>query len=254
MPYQLNNTEQKKITEIESKSYMKPIIKLLYQHINGQRNKKEGWKSAFNNLHELLVKAKPLVDKILKKRAKKGELKDIKQARKNIAGNAFSKLLEYVFIQNKLQENIKADIFITSQKSKVKNFDTIATINVDGETQKPDCDLIIYSLKKNNDIKKCIILSLKTSLRERAGQTYKWKLLMEIASSENSIKEKYNISYNPHEMPIVCFATVNFYDEINNPQHRGMFKFFDKSFIAKNVNKDFISPLSEIINFVNLSL
>ena len=90
------------------------------------------------------------------------------------------------------------------------------SITVDGETQKPDCDLIIYSLKENQDLKKCIILSLKTSLRERAGQTYKWKLLMEIATTENSIKKKYNISYNPDEMPIVCFATVNFYNEINS--------------------------------------
>lgn len=41
-----------------------------------------------------------------------------------------------------------------------------------------------------------MILSIKTSLRERAGQTYKWKLLMEIATTENPIKEKYNISYD----------------------------------------------------------
>ena len=99
-----------------------------------------------------------------------------------------------------------------------------------------------------------MILSLKTSLRERAGQTYKWKLLMEIATSENSIKQKYNIFYDPEKMPLVCFATVNFYNEINSPQHRGMFKFFDKSFIAKPTEKDFISPLSNLIHFVNETL
>jgi type II restriction enzyme len=99
-----------------------------------------------------------------------------------------------------------------------------------------------------------MIISLKTSLRERAGQTYKWKLLMEIAASNDSLKEKYNISYNPKEMPLVCFATVNFYNEINNPQHRGMFKFFDQSFIAKNVDADFISRLSSLPDFVNKAL
>ncbi len=43
--------------------------------------------------------------------------------------------------------------------------------------------------------------------------------------TESILKEKYNISYNPPILPLVCFATVNFYNEINNPQHRGMFKF-----------------------------
>ena len=125
---------------------------------------------------------------------------------------------------------------------------------VDGETQKPDCDLVIYSLNKDETLKKCMILSLKTSLRERAGQTYKWKLLMEIATSENPIKEKYNIDYNPEKMPLIGFATVNFYNEINNPQHRGMFKFFDKSFIAKNIDADFISRLSTLPKYINENL
>lgn len=37
---------------------------------------------------------------------------------------------------------------------------------------------------------------------------------MEIANADSHIKEKYNISYNPPVLPFVCFATVNFYDEI----------------------------------------
>lgn len=98
-------------------------------------------------------------------------------------------------------------------------------------------------------------MSLKTSLRERAAQTYKWKLLMEIATSKDcSIKEKYNISYNVKNLPIICFVTINFYDEINNPQQRGMLKFFDKTFLAKNFQDDFpefISPLSDLIEFVD---
>jgi len=52
---------------------------------------------------------------------------------------------------------------------------------------------------------------------------------------------------------IVCFATTNFYDEINNPQQRGMLKFFDRAFIAKNSGskaEDFIYPLSNLIPFV----
>ncbi len=121
--------------------------------------------------------------------------------------------------------------------------------------QKPDVDLVIYSLDSNAKLHKCLILSLKTSLRERAGQTYKWKLLMEIASTESSLKEKYDISYNPPILPLVCFATVNFYNEINNPQHRGMFKFFDCAFIGKNIQTgDFIKPLRSLIDYISENL
>ncbi len=157
-------------------------------------------------------------------------------------------------MQNKLQGNIKSEIFITSKKSDIKDFDKIATIKVGNETQKPDVDIIIYTEKDDESVDKCIILSLKTSLRERAGQTYKWKLLMEIATTENSIKEKYDIEYNPENLPLVCFATVNFYNEINSPQHRGMFKFFDNSFIGKPINNDFINSLSHLIDYVNKTL
>ena len=119
------------------------------------------------------------------------------------------------------------------------------------ETQKPDVDIVIFTQKSNGLIDKSIILSLKTSLRERAGQTYKWKLLLEIATSDNPIKEKYEISYQTQQIPYICFATVNFYNEIDNPQHRGMFKFFDEVFIAKPIERDFIKPLSKLIDFVN---
>ncbi|MCL2071985.1 MAG: hypothetical protein FWH07_07115, partial [Oscillospiraceae bacterium] len=76
----------------------------------------------------------------------------------------------------------------------------------------------------------------------------------EIATTENPIKEKYNIVYPLNKTPLVCFATANFYDEINNPQHRGMFKFFDKSFIGKPVEADFIDNLSTLIDYVNEKL
>ena len=63
-----------------------------------------------------------------------------------------------------------------------------------------------------------------------------------------------NISYNCKKMPKVCFATVNFYNEINNPQHQGMFKFFDNSFIGKPIDSEFISRLSHLIDFANQQL
>jgi len=252
--YNLTKKETKTLKKISETYYMHPAINMIDDLISVSKNKKEKWKEIFNQLYEILTGTKDNVDKLLEDRKQKGEIRDISQARKSIAGNAFSNLVVYTFLQNKLQRNINPKIFITSKKSEIKDFDKIATIKVGNETQKPDVDLIIYTEKEDETVDKCIILSLKTSLRERAGQTYKWKLLMEIATTDNPIKEKYDIEYNPDFMPFVCFATVNFYNEINNPQHRGMFKFFDNSFIGKPINNEFINSLSHLIDYVNETL
>jgi len=252
----LNKEENKTLESIKANPYMQKTIALVDNFVenHASKNKKVAYLVVFDEVFRILNEAKSFVDEYLADRKAKGEIKDEKQALKSIAGNSFSSALVYIFLKNKELNNIREDIFITSQLSKIPSFKEVSVINVDGETQKPDCDLVIYSLNADETLKKCMILSLKTSLRERAGQTYKWKLLMEIATSDNSIKDKYNIDYNPEKMPLVAFATVNFYNEINNPQHRGMFKFFDKSFIAKNVDADFIARMSTLPNYVNEKL
>ena len=252
----LNKEEHKTLDNIKATPYMQKAIALIETFVKNHNSKniKIANLLVFDEIFRILNEAKSFVDEYLIERKAKGEIKDEKQALKSIAGNSFSQALVYIFLKNKEAGNIREDIFITSQISKVPSFKEVSIINVDGETQKPDCDLVIYSLNENNTLKKCLILSLKTSLRERAGQTYKWKLLMEIATSENPIKKKYNIDYNPEKKPLVAFATVNFYNEINNPQHRGMFKFFDKSFIAKNIDADFIEKMSTLPKFVNENL
>lgn len=255
MAYELNREESKTLDKLKTVPYLTETLNQIDNFVKtNDQTERENWKQVFNQIHDILFQALPFVNEYLAERKLKGEIQDEKQAIKSIAGNSFSQAIVYIFLNNKIQENIRSRIFITSQKSKVKNFNKLSTINVDGETQKPDCDLIIYSYQAKKELPNCIILSLKTSLRERAGQTYKWKLLMEIATSANSIKDKYNISYEAEEMPLVCFATVNFYNEINNPQHRGMFKFFDNAFIAKDVKADFISKLSELPDYVNANL
>ena len=252
----LSKEEQKVIDNIKATPYMEKTFALIddFVHEHDIKDTKKAYLFVFDEMYQILKEAKSFVDKYLNERKEKGEIKDEKQALKSIAGNSFSQALVYTFLKNKEIGNIREDIFITSQISKVPSFKEISVINVDGETQKPDCDLVIFSLNEDKTLKKCMILSLKTSLRERAGQTYKWKLLMEIATSCNPIKEKYNIDYNPEKIPLVAFATVNFYDEINNPQHKGMFKFFDKSFIAKNIDADFIARMSTLPKYVNENL
>jgi type II restriction enzyme len=258
---------------------MTRTIELIEEFVSNHKEEESiAYKAVFDEICQILRKAESFVDDYINKREEAAEIKDKKQSMRPIAGNSFSQAIIYIFLQNKKFGNIKPSIHITSEKAKVPSFNTISTIHVDGETQKPDCDLLIYSLKddissNNNDtlnddddktrkkkpkkpkkiIDKCIFLSCKTSLRERVGQTYKWKLLMEIATSENSIKEKYNISYNPDEMkmPLTCFATADFYDEIHSPQSRGMFKFFDKSFVAKNTGNDLVLTMSKLPNYIN---
>lgn len=248
----LNNDELKTLQDIENKYYMKPILKAISADL---RTGKITLQDCFNHLYEYLINSKNAVENLIQERIAKGEIKDASQARKSIAGVAFSSLIIWVFLQNKANGNVAKSIFITSKISQIPHYKELFFIKVGQESQKPDVDLVIYSLDSTNEIKKCLILSLKTSLRERAGQTYKWKLLMEIANADSAIKEKYDIAYNPPILPLVCFATVNFYNEINNPQHRGMFKFFDCAFIGKNIKTGgFIKPLSHIIDYVRKNL
>ena len=244
-----NKNELKDLQDIQNTGYMKPIIAQLDNALKRLKDKTK----AFNEIYQIILNARSDVEIFLDERIRNGEISDKAQSLKSIAGNAFSLSIIYIFLKNKEIGNIREDIYITSKTNRVPNFKEISVINVGDETQKPDCDIVIYSLDNDKTLKKCIILSLKTSLRERAGQTYKWKLLLEIATTDNNIKDKYNITYNPKVIPLVCFATINFYNEINNPQQRGMFKFFDKAFIGKNLDQkgSFIEYLSDLPNYVN---
>lgn len=240
--------ELSEIKKIEETYYMVPILETLTSYIHNY-----GLEKSFDYLHPILIDSKNSVETLLDKRIENGDIKDKSQARKSIVGSAFSLLLKYVFLKNKEQGAIESNIFITSNPKKHPLIENMVTIYVGSDTQKPDMDIAIYSIL-NDVLHKCFILSLKTSLRERAGQTYKWKLLLEIATSDCSIKDKYNIRYENDTMPLVGFATVNFYNEINNPQHRGMFQFFDKAFIGKPIESNFIDNLSQLPHFVNNNL
>ena len=208
---------------------------------------------AFNHIEGFMQGSKEEVGELQEERKERGEISDLKQSGKAIAGAMFPKLVHYIFLKNKEVGNIPSNVRITRSKTKAqRTLGDDFLIFIGGETQKPDCDIIIY----NEDTEKSMILSTKTSLRERAGQTFKWKLLLEIAvSNEGSIKRRYGIKYKGKNMPLVCFATPNFYEEINSPQQRGMFKMFDGSFIARpNVKHDLVKPLSTLPGFVSKNL
>ncbi|MBE8182701.1 MAG: hypothetical protein HAW61_04175 [Candidatus Portiera sp.] len=193
------------------------------------------------------------VNQIQEERKKRGEIKDISQSGKAIVGSMFAQLLHYLLLKNKEVGNIPAHILVTRSKAQAERmFEEDFKVYIGGEKQTPDCDMIIY----NKNTKKFIILSLKTSLRERAGQTFKWKLLWEIANSSNTkLKDKFDIKYKGKVTPNICFVTADFYHEIDSSQHRGMFKFFDGSFIAKpNVEHDLVMSLSDLPAYIKKSL
>lgn len=251
MQYNLTEYEKKDLEQIQNTYYMEPILRRI-----NERGKNEGWVKVFDGLYDILKESENDVRKLVEKRKGENKIENVDQAIKSIVGNAFSNCLIYLFIKNKQEGNIKPHIFITSKKSRIRDFENISIIKIGDEVQKPDIDLIIYT---NNSVDKLVFLSLKTSLRERVGQTYKWKLLLEIATNCNEVKSKYNITYNIRQIPIICFATVNFYNEIRKGQNRGMLKFFDKVFIGKsieNIDSELanVSPLSEIVKFVNEKL
>jgi type II restriction enzyme len=245
----LSKDEIRNLKKIETTYYMIPILKKLESYTG-----KFGLEKSLDYLDDILNNSKNDVEVLLDERINQGKIKDKFQARKSVTRNAFSLLIKYIILKLKNSHTIKPNIFITSNPKRHNLISDIVTIKVDEETQKPDLDLAIYSIKEQNQLNKCLIISLKRSFREHLEQICAWKLLLEIATCDNPIKEKYNISYENETMPLVGFATVNFYDEIDNPQHRGMFKFFDGAFIGKPLNADFIDNLSQLPSFINKNL
>ncbi len=165
----------------------------------------------------------------------------------------FPVLIEYIFLKMKSENKISDYIFITSNPSANKFTKNVNTIYTNTLIDSSCANLAIYSVY-NDKIYKCFLLLAKDGLKEHINKLHKWKLLLEIATSDCSVRDKYNIRYDNKVMPLVGFATVNFYNEINNPQHRGMFQFFDSAFIGKPIESSFISNLSKLPEFVRSNL
>jgi type II restriction enzyme len=252
---QLNKQEQKTLDKLISIPYMSRTIVLIEDYVSKHgKDRKKAYLSVFDEIFRILNKSKNQIDKYLKERKAKGEIKDEGQALRSITESSFPQAILYIFLKNKEIGNIREDIFISSKPALVPSLKDVLVIHIGNEIQKPNCNLVIYSLNKDKTLNHCMILSLKTSSRERAEQTYKWKLLLEIANSENDVKDKYKIKYNFEKMPLVAFAAVNFFDEINKPQIRGILKFFNRSFIASPIDTDFIFRMSTLPNYVNKHL
>ena len=178
-------------------------------------------------LSEIMRTAQPLVEEFIQQRVNSGLISDASQARKSAAGNIFQQFVAYTMAKNVVLGNIEKEVIVTTSTKKI--LDDYAVI-------------------------------CKTSCRERAGQTFKWKLLCDIATCNCDHKSttascpanRYHLEYHPQRQICMCFVTSDFYDEIGQPQIAAMFNFFDRSYVAKpGVDEGSINSFENVIDYIN---
>lgn len=217
---------------------------------------KNGYIKILSYLSGIMRAAQPLVEEFIQQRVNSGIISDASQARKSAAGNIFQQFVAYTLAKNVVLGNIEREVIVTTSTKKI--LDDYAVIKVGDDVQKPDSDVLIYSPSDTHS--PIINFSCKTSCRERAGQTFKWKLLCDIATCDCEHKSttascpanRYHLDYHPQRQICMCFVTSDFYDEIGQPQIAAMFNFFDQSFVAKpGVEDGSIRSFENVIDYIN---
>lgn len=239
------------MTAFGSRIYWTPTKKEFYKKLEQiQKEQKSTRKKALililDYLDEILKNSEKAIMRLAKKTSK-----DLKQVRVSVAGNNYQALIAYALMENVLAGNLP-DLHIVVKPKQHPMIKEYGIIKVGGESQKPDMDILIYSDKPKSAL---VICSCKTSLRERAGQTYRWKLLLSLATASPKHLEKYpdcpinklHIQYKKDRKIYVAMITADFYDEADQPQQKGMFQFFDGVFLSKKKKIKKLKNLSEII-------
>ena len=230
----------KEKNKIENNENIHKSLDILEEYI-----KKYGEIKTFDFLNKIMRESQPFVEELLNKRKEENPNYNKDQARKTIAGNNFQFLVLYLLILNVEIGNLPDNLIVLKTKQH-RIVDEYATIKVGDETQKPDLDLIVFTEEESKPV---VIYSCKTSFRERAGQTYRWKLLIDITKCCPILVEKYKLEYPERRKDLTGFITTNFYNEIMQPQHKGMLEFFDYSYVARNIEtKPPMKKLSSIIS------
>jgi|LFRM01.1.fsa_nt_gb type II restriction enzyme len=259
---------RKLINKLEKMEYFSPTATVYKQKFNNLLSEglsnKEANLQILNQLTSILVESQNGVEDIINNKINNGRIKDDKQARKAIAGSNFQSLVAYALAQNVICGNIDQGVVVNVRTSNHELIKKYAAIKVgDENSQKPDSDVLLY---KNDSSSPIINFSCKTSLRERAGQTYRWKLLVDLATcncehiacNPNCPANKYNLQYEKSRKIYICFVTSDLYNEINNPQISGMFTFFDFAFITKTEKElehcegtNQIAQFDKVVEFIN---
>lgn len=233
----LHPENRQELDEIRERYYFSPMLRLYVDAIA-----EHGLPDAADHLSRIMREAQDEVEELLMHRRNAGEISDVNQAKKSVAGNAFQALAFCVLASLQAEGKIPPHVIFTLKTGKHPRLGG-SVIQVGPETIQPDVDLLVYS--SLTDKTPACIYSMKTSLRERAGQTHRWKVLLDIVTAENcrSIKEKYDLQYGGDANIRLGLVTTNFYEEITSPQQRGLFQFFDYVYLTKP--GDFQQPVAQ---------
>ena len=196
-----------------------------------QYRKKYGLPAACDHLTAMMQGAEGAIEKLIKGRVAAGDIRDPSQARKSLAGNGFQALVLLALTELQTAKLVPPTVRFTLKPKQSETIKKFAAIYSGDETLSPDLDLMASA----DGIDTVCIYSIKTSLRERAGQTHRWKLLFDIATApdSDSIREKYDIRYDGGRDFRMNLITSNFYNEITSPQQRGLLRFFDRVYLTK---------------------
>jgi type II restriction enzyme len=131
--YEFSRKGETILREILHKPYLLESIRLTESFVSkdGEDNKKDNYILAFNEIFTILIEARSYVDDYLTERQKNGEIQNKEQAIKSIAGNSFSQIIIYIFLQNKKYGNIRSDIYIWTVRSsrKINEFTRVSAPN-----------------------------------------------------------------------------------------------------------------------------
>ena len=244
----INKKNQKLLEGMEKGHYMPAFRKIFLDSV-----RKIGVKKTADRLTNIMQSAREKkINPIINRRKKSGEIEDIQQTSKAVAGRGFQALVVMTLIEMQRQGHLPNHLVFVTSPTKNTQIATSTTITVGAEKLKPDMDLLIYSESRAN--LPYYIVSVKTSLRERAGQTHRWKLLYDIVTATDcrSLKKKYKLKYQGNKNIKMGLITTNFYneitDKITSPQHRGLFEFFNGIYLTKpNKTQPPVKRFSSII-------
>ncbi|ASJ10137.1 hypothetical protein A3L12_01915 [Thermococcus sp. P6] len=176
------------LNDLERTEYLKPTIakfnEKLDELISEGLSRSEAYIMVLDYLTEIMKESQENVEKIIQRKIREGKISSASQTRVAVAGLNFQRIITYALIQNVLVGNLpKVIVALRPKQSKYKKIvEKYMKITVGNEIQKPDVDILVFD--PNSESTPFVIYSCKTSLRERAGQTYKWKLLYEMATSK----------------------------------------------------------------------
>lgn len=238
--YNIKSIMKNEIEKLKEYEFFHPVIieydNKIKSYIDKGYTVSESHKIILNDVKNILDKSFPNVEKIIKNKNK-----NLEQSKKVISGLNFEKIIAYSLINNVLYENIPELIISTGKP--IKEFENYIkkhlSISIYDEILKSDGDIIIF----NPNIKDStfMIISCKTSLKERCALTCFWKIAYGLSICDcqyyylvdDCPKNEYSIKTEGKNIKI-GLVTLDLYDEINYKQNKGFLKLLDFKFLCKN--------------------